>query len=110
MPPAVLLGASWLLATRRTEAAAALEETAKLNDARLAGLATIQLWRTKLVTATIDDVRRWQVQLEKIPAEIQAAGWYILGDCFSRLGQGEAASLAYLKVAILFREQRSMAM
>ena len=109
MPAAALLGASWLLATRRNEATAALEEIAKLNDPRLSGLATIQLWRTKLVTATLDDIRRWQTQLEKMPTEIQAAGWYILGDCFSRLDQAEAASLAYLKVPILFRGQRVMA-
>ena len=50
-PPAALLGGSWLLATKRTEATAVLEEIAKSNDPRLAGLATIQLWRTRLVTA-----------------------------------------------------------
>src|SRR5207253_3137801 len=108
-PPAALLGASWLLATRRTEAAATLEELAKSNDPRLAGMATIQLWRTKLVMATADDLRRWQGQLEKMPSEIQAAGWYVLGDCLSRLDQPEAASLAYLKAPILFRRQRAMA-
>ena len=42
---AALLGGSWLLATKRTEATAVLEEIAKSNDPRLAGLATIQLWR-----------------------------------------------------------------
>src|SRR5438552_2539129 len=42
-PPPALLGASWLLATRRTEAAATLEEIAKSSDPRLKGLATIQL-------------------------------------------------------------------
>jgi tetratricopeptide (TPR) repeat protein len=109
MPAAALLGASWLLATRRTEATAVLEEITKSNDPRLAGLATIQLWRTKLVTATMDDIRRWQAQLEKMPPEIQAAGWYILGDCLSRLEQPEGASLAYLKIPVLFREQRAMA-
>jgi tetratricopeptide (TPR) repeat protein len=108
MPTAVLLGASWLLATRRSDAAAALEEIARSNNPRLAGLATIQLWRTRLVTASADDVRRWQDQLEKMPPEIQAAGWYVLGDCFSRLDQPQGASLAYLKVPILFRQQRAI--
>ncbi len=87
----------------------ALEEIAKASDAKLSGLASIQLWRTKLVTATNDDVRRWQAQLEKMPPDIQAAGWYVLGDCLSRLEQPEGASLAYLKVPILFRQQRAMA-
>ncbi len=108
-PAAALLGASWLLATKRGEAMMALEEIAKASDAKLSGLASIQLWRTKLVTATNDDVRRWQAQLEKMPPDIQAAGWYVLGDCLSRLEQPEGASLAYLKVPILFRQQRAMA-
>src|SRR5205823_5518275 len=66
-PPAMLLGASWLLATRRAEAAAMLEQIASSSDRRLADLATIQLWRTKLVTATSADARHWQTQLEKMP-------------------------------------------
>src|SRR6185369_14358339 len=109
MPTAVLLGASWLLATRRSDAAAALEEIARSNNRRLAGLAMIQLWRTRLVTATEEDVRRWQDQLEKMPPEIQAAGGYVLGDILARLNKPEAASLAYLKTPLLFRQQRALA-
>jgi tetratricopeptide (TPR) repeat protein len=108
-PLAVVLGASWLLATRRAEAGSALEEIARSTEARLASLATIQLWRTKLITASADDARRWQVQLEKMPPEIQTAGWYVLGDIFARLDQPQAAALAYLKIPILFRQQRAMA-
>jgi tetratricopeptide (TPR) repeat protein len=109
VPITGVLGASWLLATRRAEAVAALEEIARSSDSRLAGLAAIQLWRTRLVTATGDDARRWQAQLEKMPPDIQAAGWYVLGEILARLQQPEAASLAYLKVPILFRQQRLMA-
>jgi hypothetical protein len=97
------------LATRRVEATTALEEIARASDARLSGLATIQLWRTKLVTATPNDARRWLAQLEKMPPEVQAAGWYVLGDIFARQEQPQAAALAYLKVPILFRRQRAMA-
>ena len=109
VPFAAVLGASWLLATRRSDAVAALDEVAKSSDARLAGLAAVQLWRTQLVSASVDDLRRWEAQLEKMPAEIQAAGWYVLGDLLARQEQPEAAALAYLKVPILFRQQRLMA-
>jgi tetratricopeptide (TPR) repeat protein len=110
LPPARLLGASWLLSTgQRAAATAALEELAKSDDQRIAGLAAIQLWRTKLVTAKPAEIGRWQTQLEKLPPEIQAAGWYILGDLFSRQEQPEQAALAYLKVPLLFRQQRAMA-
>jgi tetratricopeptide (TPR) repeat protein len=110
LPAARLVGASWLLSTgQRAAATAALEELAKSDDQRIAGLAAIQLWRTKLVTAKPAEIGRWQTQLEKMPAEIQAAGWYVLGDLFSRQDQPEQAALAYLKVPLLFRQQRAMA-
>jgi TolA-binding protein len=69
----------------------------------------MQLWRTKLLTAKPDEISRWQSQLEKMPPEIQAAGWYILGDLRARQNQHEQAALAYLKVPLLFRQQRAMA-
>jgi tetratricopeptide (TPR) repeat protein len=108
-PAAVLLGASWLLPTRRGEAVAALEEIAKSTDPRLAGLAAIQLWRVKLVTATTEEIRRWQTQLQRMPADVQPTGWYVLGDMLARQDQPEAAALAYLKVPVLFRQQRALA-
>jgi tetratricopeptide (TPR) repeat protein len=109
-PAARVLGASWLLAgPQRTEAVAALEELAKGSDARVAGLAAIQLWRTKLVTASSTDVAAWREQLEKMPPEIQAAGWYVLGDLYARQDQPEQAALAYLKVPLVHRRQRAIA-
>ena len=79
-----LLGASWLLAgPQRTAAIAALEELTKNEDPRVAGLAISQLWRTKLVTAKPADAALWQGQLERMPPEIQAAGWFILGEVLS---------------------------
>jgi len=109
-PAARVLGASWLLSgPRRIEAAAALEELTKSTDPRVAGLATIQLWRTRLVTAKPADVSAWQGQLEKMPAEVQAAGWYVLGELHNRLDQPEQAALSYLKAPVLFRRQRAIA-
>ena len=110
LPAARLLGASWLLSTgQRAAATAALEDLAKSSDPRIAGLAQVQLWRTKLVTAKPDEIGRWLAQLEKMPADIQAAGWYVLGDLLSRQNQPEQAALAYLKVPLLFRQQRALA-
>jgi tetratricopeptide (TPR) repeat protein len=109
-PVARVLGASWLLAgPRRVEAIAALEQLVKSTDSRVAGLAAIQLWRTRLITATAADVAAWRGQLEKMPPEIQAAGWYVLGDVYARLDQPDQAALAYLKAPIVFRSQRAMA-
>jgi tetratricopeptide (TPR) repeat protein len=110
LPAAQLLGASWLLSGgQRVAATATLEELTKSSDSRIAGLAQIQLWRTKLVTAKPEEISRWHAQLEKMPREIQAAGWYILGDLYARQTRSEQAAIAYLKVPLLFREQRAMA-
>jgi hypothetical protein len=109
-PLAQLLGASWLLPTsRRAEATAALEELARSGDQRISAMATIQLWRTKLVSATTADAARWHTQLEAMPPEVQAAGWYVLGDVLARQQQAEFSALSYLKVPLLFREQRAVA-
>jgi hypothetical protein len=110
-PPASrVLGASWLLGgPRQMEATAVLEELARSSDARVAGLAAIQLWRTRLVTAKSADIRVWRDRLETMPPEVQAAGWYVLGDLHSRQDQAEQAALAYVKVPVLFRKQRMLA-
>jgi len=108
-PAAVLLGASWLLPTRRKEAVAALEELATSTDPQIAGLATVQLWRLKLVAATNEEARQWQIQLERMPTDVQPAGWYVLGDILVRQQQPEASALAYLKLPTLFRQQRTLA-
>lgn len=109
-----LLGASWLLSTsRRAQAIAALEQLAlargKEDDARLASLADVQLWRTKLVSAKPDDVARWKAVAAQMPAEIQACGWFVVGEALARLGQAEEAALAYLRVPLVHGQQRVMA-
>jgi tetratricopeptide (TPR) repeat protein len=110
LPAARLLGASWLLSGgQRVAATTALDELAGSSDPRIAGLATIQQWRTKLVTAKPDEISRWHAQLEKLPRDIQAAGWYILGDLYARQNKSEQAAIAYLKLPLLFREQRATA-
>jgi tetratricopeptide (TPR) repeat protein len=105
-----VLGASWLLAgPRRVEAIAELDKLVKSTDARLAGLAAIQLWRTKLVTAKPAEIAAWRLHLEKMPPEVQAAGWYVLGELHARAGESAEAALAYLHVPLVFREQRPLA-
>jgi tetratricopeptide (TPR) repeat protein len=114
IPAATVLGASWLLSTsRRGEAITALSQQslkrAAPDDPRLAMLADIQLWRTKIVTAKAEEVARWQVAIEKMPAEVQAGGWFVVGEAQARLGDGEAASLAYLRVPLVHGRPRAMA-
>jgi tetratricopeptide (TPR) repeat protein len=108
--PARLLGASWLLrSSRHSEAVEALHLLANSSDQRLAGLAKIQLWRSRLETAGTSDLDEWTRQLEAMPAEIQAAGWFVLGEAYAARDDATRAAIAYLKPAILFRKQRVLA-
>lgn len=109
-PAAVLLGASWQLAgARRGEAIAALQKLALDQDQRLAALAEMQLWRTRLVTAAADDAQKWQSLVEKLPTDIRAGGYYLVGEVFARHNQPEQAALAYLHVPLVHSGQRVLA-
>jgi tetratricopeptide (TPR) repeat protein len=111
-PTAQLLGASWLLTgPLRSEAVAVLDAVAadKTQDPRIRSLAQIQLWRTKLVTAKLDDAQRWQVALEQMPAEIRASGYFVVAEALTRWKQPEEAALAYLRIPLVHNEQRLMA-
>jgi tetratricopeptide (TPR) repeat protein len=109
-PAARLLGASWLLATsQRTAAVAALEELTRDDDRRIAAAAEIQLWRTKIVSATPAEITRWQTAAEKVPAELRGVAWYVIGDALARRKKSEEAALAYLRTALTYYRQRAMA-
>ena len=105
-----LLDASWRLGTAaEPQAKTALDELAKLDDPRLAALARIQLWRTRMFEASTGEIDSWPVQLEKMPPQVQAAGWIVAGQALARNDEHEQAALCYLKVPLLFPEQRLMA-
>ncbi len=111
-PQAQVLGASWLLAgPERGGAVAALEGIAgsKTVDRRIRSLAQIQLWRTKVVLAKLDEVQRWQAALEQMPAEVRASGYFVVGEALARLEKPEDAALAYLHVPLVHSQQRVMA-
>lgn len=110
MPVARLLGASHALQTsRRDQALAVLRELQQTDDPRVATLATAQRWRAETVTATPEDVARWEAQLRQAPEAVQAGGWLVIGDALTRLGEHDRAVLAYLRVPVLYAQQRQLA-
>ena len=109
-PAARLLGASWLVgSSRQAEVEAALKALAESRDRRLAALARVQLWRVRLPTASTGDLEQWSRELAELPRELQAAGWYVVGDGYARHDEPERAAIAYLKPPLVFREQRALA-
>ena len=111
-PSAQVLGASWLLGgAQRSEAIAILNDlvASKTIDPRIRSLAQIQLWRTKLVSAKLEDIQRWQAAVEQMPAEVRAGGYFVVGEGLARLDQSEKSALAYLRIPLVHNQQRTMA-
>lgn len=109
-PTAVLLGASWLLAgADRQRAINALTALTTDLDPRIARLATAQLWRTKQVTASSDEIDRWQAQLEKLPGDLRAGPLLVIGDGLLRHNRSEDAGLAYLQVPLVYHSRELLA-
>jgi len=109
-PVARLLGASWLVgSSRQGDVEAVLQLLAESKNRHIAGLARIQRWRSRLATASTGDLEQWSRELAGLPAEVQAAGWYVLGDGYARHDEPERAAIAYLKAPLVFRQQRALA-
>lgn len=106
-----LCAASWLLTStaERGRAIECLQQLATQPDARVAGLATAQLWRTTIATATATDAAQWQSQLAKTPPKLRGGPYYLLGQLWGKLGNRQESALTFMRVPILFGKQRNLA-
>jgi tetratricopeptide (TPR) repeat protein len=110
VPAAALLGASWLLATpQREQALAKLQELTACPDPRVALLATAQQWRGAVVTASLQDVERWQELARQLDASLQAGPTFVVGQALARHERPARAALAFLRVPILHSDDRDLA-
>jgi tetratricopeptide (TPR) repeat protein len=108
-PAAELLGASWLVAgAQRAKALAKLKALSNDLDPRIAHLAAAQLWRAALVTATAADARKWQQQIERMPAELRSGPLLVLGDYYARNDRSDEALLAYLQVPLVYNRRQTL--
>lgn len=116
-PAKQLLGASWLLAgAQRAEAIGVLQtlstgqpaEAGTPTNKRIASLAAIQLWRTRIVTSPADEPARWLSAIERLPVEVRPVGYYCIGEALARHQQPEQAALAYLRIPILYAGNRPL--
>jgi hypothetical protein len=109
-PVAHLLGASHLLMTRHRAAALDKLQTLRFDkDARLAGPANEQLWRSEIATASSAKVAQWQEELNKVPERLRAGGYYVIGSALARQPQPDEAVLALLRVPVLYPQERNLA-
>lgn len=110
-PASRLLGASHLLTTsQRSEALAVLEqELSGVLDGRIRVLARAQVWRTRVATADVHEVDGWRREIEGMPEALRGGPYYVLGEAYARLGDPQAAALAYLWVPLVYDEDRELA-
>jgi tetratricopeptide (TPR) repeat protein len=108
-PAAQLLGASWLLSgAERAKASSTLKTLSSDLDPRIAHLASAQLWRISLVTASTDEIARWEQQIERMPAELRAGPLLVLGDALTRTGRSDDALLAWLQVPLVDPQRETL--
>lgn len=108
-PVEALMGASHLLAGgQRGAALERLRALSKDRDGRIAWLAQTQAWRAELATATVEQLAAWSDQIERMPRELRAGPYYLLGRGWGFRQRYEDAALALLRVPIEYAEQRSL--
>lgn len=109
--PAMQLLAAGLLLTspQRNKALEVLERLSKSPNKSIAAIATAQLWRPKLFDATMHDALAWEELTDAMPEPVRAGPHYLLGGIFARLKEPENAVAHWMKVPILFPEQRELA-
>lgn len=110
VPAAVLLGASHLVSTNyRNAAIERLNRLATDPDKRIALLAYAQTWRAVVVTADPQQLDRWREAIERMPEPLRAGPYYVVGLAEAHRQRWEAAALAWLRVPVLYPEQRLLA-
>ncbi len=98
-----LIGASWLLATGRREAAiGTLRELSARADSRIAVLAQAQLWRTQVATAGDEDLARWARLTAQMPRALRAGAYDTRARGLAARGHHQQAVLTFLRVPILY--------
>ena len=106
-----LMGAAWTLTSpKRTEAQTLLARLTGDADARIAWLATAQLWRVEFRShPSLLNLRQWQSTVERMPPELRAGPYFVLAQAFVSQNDSQAAILAFLRVALLYPDQRRLA-
>jgi tetratricopeptide (TPR) repeat protein len=109
-PVAALLGASWLLSSaQRAKAISVLQRLAAESPTPVVWLAETQLWRTKVVTARSDELPGWQKLINSLPDSLRAGPYFVLGRALAQQKDHEQAALAFMRIPILFEQDRDLA-
>ena len=110
-PACQLLSAGLSLTTaNRAKAVDALQLLTNSSNPSVAALATSQLWRNRIVEATLSEVISWEKQLDTMPEELRSGPHYILGEVFARHNRPDDALTHWLHVQHDAPELRPLAL
>ncbi|GAB4131279.1 MAG: hypothetical protein Kow0040_10430 [Thermogutta sp.] len=110
-PAVQLLGASYLLlGPGGGEATARLRNLSlgRDGDSRIALMAGAQLWRTQALTASPEDIERWETIAEKLPLAYRAGPYYVIASAWAHRNRSDRAAISYLKVGLLCPDPRPL--
>lgn len=112
-PAAMLLGASHLLLTQqRSEAEATLQTLRKLSDKdapMIPLLAEAQLWRLDVTRAQPPQIDRWEERVAEFPPIIRPGPHFVVATAYQQRQLSDRAILEYLRIPVLFAENRVLA-
>lgn len=108
-----LVGASLLLGetTSRVAAVAELKKLEHAPDRYVGGLAQALLWSTNLQTnlTSPEQLRRWERDVERMPAAIRGGPWYLLGRIRLHRNEQDEAAAAFLRVFLVHHDDDLLA-
>lgn len=95
----------------RVAAVSELKRLERGSDRYLGSLAQALLWSANLQTkpASVEELRRWQREIERMPASIRGGPWYVLGRMHLHRNEPEEASAAFLKVFLVHTVDEELA-
>ncbi len=108
-PAAALIGASWLFGTDRSDQAkATLAQLKAMPVMPIAALAELQLWRWAVRHVGEEQLAQWHRRVERLPAELRAGAYFLIGLAHYHRGSYDRAALALLWPALVLRSEREL--
>ena len=108
--PAVrLLGASYLLTTRRDRALGVLKSLMENPDQNISALATAEWLRTRVPQASPKEIQLARESLERLLPALRGGPYYVLGQLYAAQGEHRQAAIAMMHVPILFPQRQQLA-
>ena len=108
-PPLQLVAASRLLnSSARRQARQALQDLVINPDPRIAALASCQLWREQVATATPATIETWRKQVLVLSPELRTGPDFVLANALARHEKTDEATELLLRCPILFGDQSEL--